>query len=62
MCTLTGHSCEVTSVAFSENGKRVVSGGDDLVKIWDTATGAEVSTFLVCDECGGFICLFFGGG
>jgi WD40 repeat protein len=47
MCTLTGHSGEVNSVAISPDGKRIVSGADDdLVKIWDTDTGAEVSSFV----------------
>jgi WD40 repeat protein len=42
-CTLTGHSGEVTSVAFSPDGTRVVSGSwDQLVKIWSSETGAEV--------------------
>ena len=42
--TLTGHTNEVESVAFSPNGDRIVSSGsyDKLVKIWDTETGAEV--------------------
>ena len=45
--TLTGHSGGVWSVAFSPNGNRVASGSDDnLVKIWDTATGALVSSFV----------------
>ena len=49
MCTLTGHSGMVLSVAFSEDGKRVVSGsGDNLVKIWDADKGSEVCT---PDEC-----------
>ena len=43
MCTLAGHEDEVRSVAFSPDGKRVVSGSSDkLVKIWDAETGAEV--------------------
>jgi len=47
-CTLSGHSQEyhawVQAVAFSLDGKRVVSGaGDNLLKIWDVQTGAEVS-------------------
>ena len=43
--SLTGHSRWVQSVAFSPNGNRVASGSDDnLVKIWDTDTGAEVSS------------------
>jgi len=44
VCTLEGHSDILLSVAFSPNGTRIVSGSDDeLVKIWDTETGAEVS-------------------
>ncbi|KAJ1488452.1 quinon protein alcohol dehydrogenase-like superfamily [Baffinella frigidus] len=46
-CPVPGHSCEVFSVAFSSDGTRVVSGSvDGLVKIWDAATGAEVSSFV----------------
>ena len=38
---------EVKSVAFSPNGNCVVSGSNDNpVKIWDTETGAEVSSFV----------------
>ena len=45
--TLRGHSEEVLSVAFSRDGKWIVSGSDDtLVKIWDAETGALVSSFL----------------
>ena len=47
MHTLVGHSHFVMSVAFSPNGDRIVSGSSDkLVKIWDTETGAEVSSFV----------------
>jgi WD40 repeat protein len=43
VCTLSGHSDMVSAVAFSPDGKRVVSGShDQLVKIWDADTGAEV--------------------
>ena len=43
-CTLTGHSREVNSVAYSPDGKHVVSGSDDqTVKDWNAATGTEVS-------------------
>ena len=43
VCTLRGHFGKVRSVAFSPDGKRVVSGSDDhLVKIWDIETETEV--------------------
>ena len=36
------------SVAYSPDGKHIVSGsGDKTVKIWDSTTGEEVSV-LVC--------------
>ena len=47
VCTLTGHTGMVMYVTFSPDGKRIVSGSaDNLVKIWDTATGAEVNSFF----------------
>jgi len=48
LCTLTGHSREVHSVAYSPDGKHIVSGSaDNTVKVWDAQTGKEVSV-LVC--------------
>jgi hypothetical protein len=48
LCTLTGHSREVTSVAYSPDGKHIVSGSaDQTVKVWDSQTGKEVNV-LVC--------------
>ena len=49
-CTLTGHSSAVTCVAYSPDGKHIVSGsGDNTVKVWDSQTGNEVSV-LFCDR------------
>ena len=47
MHTLAGHSDFVFSVDFSPDGNLVASGSkDNLVKIWDTKTGALVSSFV----------------
>ena len=44
-CTLTGHSDTVTSVAYSPDGKHIISGSwDSTVKVWNAATGKEVRT------------------
>ena len=49
-CTLTGHSDFVRSVAYSPDGKHLVSGSNDnTVKVWDSQTGKEVSV-LFCDR------------
>ena len=46
-CTLTGHSGSVYSVAYSPDGKHLVSGSyDNTVKVWDAQTGKEVSVLL----------------
>jgi WD40 repeat protein len=47
--TLKGHSGEVTSVSFSPDGKRIVSGGGEYpkpaeIKVWDAQTGQETLT------------------
>ena len=46
-CPVAGHTAEVFSVDFSPDGKHFVCGSrDQLVKIWDTDTGAEVRAAL----------------
>ena len=44
--TLTGHTGDVSSVAFSPNGKYALSGSwDETIKLWEVATGREIRTF-----------------
>ena len=44
--TLHGHSGGVSSVAFSPDGRRIVTGSlDGTAKAWDAATGKELVTF-----------------
>jgi len=41
-----GHSSQVTSVAFSPDGKLALSGSEDnSLKLWDVSTGRELRTF-----------------
>ena len=47
LCTLTGHSGYVRSVAYSPDGKHLVSGSyDNTVKVWDAQTRKEVNVLL----------------
>jgi len=40
--TLTGHTSDVTRVAFSPDGRRILSASNKTVKVWDAATGKEM--------------------
>ncbi len=49
LLTLRGHTGELESVAFSPDGKRILSaassGNDNSVKVWDAITGEKAFTF-----------------
>ncbi len=45
ICTLTGHSDSVLSVAFSPDGEILASGSADYsIKLWQVSTGREIRT------------------
>lgn len=46
---LNGHTDEVTSIAFSPDGKTIASGGGDGVRIWDLATSKQTAYLFVPD-------------
>jgi WD40 repeat protein len=42
-----GHIDRVNSVAISPNGRQVLTGGNDnVVRLWDVATGQELRCFV----------------
>jgi tetratricopeptide (TPR) repeat protein len=56
--TLTGHSAEVVSVAFSPDGRRLATASyDRTMKLWDVQTGQGVFTLL--GHTASLVCLAF---
>src|SRR5262249_37429092 len=48
LLTLKGHTAEVTTVAYSSDGKRLASADlDNTVKVWDAQTGKELFSFKI---------------
>jgi WD40 repeat protein len=47
MKPLEGHTCDITSVAFSPDGNHIVSGSrDNTIRIWDTRTSEVMNPIL----------------
>ena len=45
---LQGHTDQITGIAFSRDGRRVLTGSwDGTAKLWDTSTGRVIRTFRV---------------
>ena len=58
-----GNSSNIVSIAISPDGRSIVSGSSDEVKIWDAEPGDEVRCFIVpCLPKRGLVCLFLVGG
>jgi len=46
LLTLKGHRVEVTSVAFSPDGRRIVTASrDGMIKVWEAATAEQVAAW-----------------
>jgi len=49
--TLKGHSKKINSISWSQSGKIIATGGDDMkIKLWDTISGKESGTIISTDE------------
>ncbi|WP_131822417.1 WD40 repeat domain-containing protein, partial [Mycobacteroides saopaulense] len=43
---ITGHTGQVSRVAYSPDGTRIASGGDDATRVWNAETGVAINTPL----------------
>ena len=44
------HSCKVTSLEVSADGRRIASVADDAAMVWDTVTGQRAASFPVREQ------------
>jgi WD40 repeat protein len=60
---LTGSARQFTCLAFSPDGSRLMASGDRLLRLWETANGAEVLRIHLNYDTNGFNhCYFSSGG
>ena len=58
---MEGHTSYVNSVAFSQDGKHIVSGSDDkTIRVWDSETGDVVLGPLEGHQFGQLCCILAG--
>merc|ERR1712079_775796 len=49
-----GHTGGIKQVMYTPDNKQLISCSDDkTVRVWDTATGGEIGSFVTTDQIGG---------